>query len=168
MRDRDLVRHRTHDDAGDDGDVEIGVDGAREAPRIRRARDLLAAALGADVEVDPPHRHAAEERDHERADRGRRGGPRRGRGAGDEDGLAERDDDEQRAALGHVRAVHLPVRGVRTAEARNEIARERPAISSDSAMIHASRPLVAAHEVRRAIQNTADTQSHAVMRWKLR
>ena len=60
-----------HDhDAGDDRDVEIRVHGARISPRIRRAGDLAAAALGADVEVDPPHRHAAEERHQERADAG--------------------------------------------------------------------------------------------------
>ena len=60
---------------------------------------LAARPLGADVEVDRPHRDAAGERDQECGNRGRV--PRQlGEGrAGDQDRFAERDDDEEPAAL---------------------------------------------------------------------
>ena len=91
-------------------------------------------------------------------------GSERGGRAGDEDGFAQRDDDEQRAALGHVRAVHFPVRGVRAAEPGHEVADERPADferERDDPRPPRARTLPA---MPPAIQNTADTASQAVMR----
>jgi hypothetical protein len=127
MLDRDFIGDRAHHDAGDDGYVEIRVHGAREAAWIRGTGDLTAAALGADVEIDPPHCHAAE-KCHEKSGDGRvrrrHGGGRRPR---HEDGFTERDDDEQRAAFGHVSAIDFPVGGIRAAETRHEIPDDWPA-----------------------------------------
>src|ERR1043165_6602532 len=53
-------------------------------------------AIRADVEVDPPHGDAAEECDQECAYPGRGRGVARGGGTRDQDGLAERNDHEQR------------------------------------------------------------------------
>ena len=55
-------------------------------------------------------------------------GPRQAREgrAGDQDRFAERDDDEQAAALGHVPAFDVPVRGARAAKSRHpEVERGR-------------------------------------------
>src|SRR5690349_24209888 len=60
MRDADLVGDGAHHDAGDDRDMEVCVYRAAYAPRVGGGGDLAAAALGPDVEVDPPHRDAAE------------------------------------------------------------------------------------------------------------
>ena len=103
----------------------IGVAAARQPAGIVGRRDQPAGALGADVEIDHPHGDAADESDQERADV--RGGPgQAGEGrAGDQHRFAERDDDEQRAALGHVGALDVPVGGGRTAEHRHPEAEQR-------------------------------------------
>jgi hypothetical protein len=68
-----------------------------KAPRVIRGRDDLQPCLGLAVEVDPPHRDAGDEGDHEGCDRPGRGRPVAEVGARDQDRLAEREDDEQNA-----------------------------------------------------------------------
>ncbi len=85
--------------------------------RIVGAGDAVAGALGADVEIDPPHRDAADEGGQER-EQGRQAPAQPGEGgAGDQDRLAQGDDHEQAAALGHVAALDVPIGGGRAAEA---------------------------------------------------
>jgi hypothetical protein len=80
---------------------------------------LTARAFGADVEIDHPHGDAAGESDQERADVFGGPGETGKRCAGDQHRLAERDDDEQSAAFGHVAALDGPVGGGGAAQHRH-------------------------------------------------
>ena len=109
MRDHQLVADGGDDHAGHHHDVQVGVGVARErralAPRQRQPplgdpRDV--------VEVEPPHRGAAEERDRERGEPGGVQVELGRRRAGDHDRLAEGDDDEELEALGEVRHLDVP------------------------------------------------------------
>ena len=105
-------------DAGDDRHVQIGVGEPRQPAGFGGLRDLLGARLHALVEVDPPDRNAARQRrekGRDVLDRPRQFGEGR---ALDHEGLAECDDDEQRAALGHVAALDGPGFDGGEAEAR--------------------------------------------------
>ena len=110
MLQHEFIGHRRDDDAGDDRQMQVGIGEPRQPPRLARIRNQLGTRLGALVEIDPPHR--------ERADKGRQegrdhfGGPGQiGKcRAGHDDGFPERDDDEPRAALGHMAALDVPVR----------------------------------------------------------
>ena len=108
MLQHQLVCDSSQDDAGDDRHVQIGVSEPRQPTGLSSLRYPLGAGLGALVEVDPPHRDAADQR----RDEGQnilRGPVQLGEGrAVDDDGLAERDDDEAGAALGHVAALDRP------------------------------------------------------------
>ena len=120
MREHQFVGDRADDDAGDDRDMQIGVREARQSAGVFRMFDGVGGALRADVEIDPPHGDAADERLREGGD-GQRvpvvGGEGR---AGDQDAFAQCDDDEQAAALGEMAAFHVPVGQRRTAEAGHE------------------------------------------------
>ena len=89
-----------------------GVGRTAQPPRVVRAPDDLLGELGAAVEVDPPERDAADERDHERRRGLRRDGQLAESGPRDDDRLAERDDEEL-AALGEVLARDRPLRRLR-------------------------------------------------------
>src|SRR5262245_47491336 len=62
MMQHQFIANRDHDDARYDRNLEIRVAAASHATRIGRRRDLPARSFGADIEIDLPHRHAAEER----------------------------------------------------------------------------------------------------------
>ncbi len=62
-----FVGDRGDDDARHDQDMEIGIAAARERAGIARTSRSVAGALGADIEVDRPHRDAAGERDQNAA-----------------------------------------------------------------------------------------------------
>ena len=68
MRQHQIVGHRRDDDAGHDRHVQIGVGQPRQPAGLAGFRDLLGAGFGALVEIDPPHRDAAEQGRHESAD----------------------------------------------------------------------------------------------------
>ena len=61
MRQHEFVGHRRDDDAGHDRHMQIGVGEPRQPARFAGFRDLLGAGFGALVEIDPPHRDAADE-----------------------------------------------------------------------------------------------------------
>ena len=69
MGDRHLVRGGGDDDAGDDRNVEIGVGEPRHPARILVLGELPRRPLGADVEIEPPHRDRADEGAGEGGDR---------------------------------------------------------------------------------------------------
>src|SRR5262245_5978845 len=117
MGEDELIRHGRDDDAGDDWQVKIGIAQARQATRIRRTRDLAGAPFGAGVEIDPPHGDAAGESNGECHYGSGRPGEARERRPGDEERFAERDDDEEGAALGEMPACDIPLLGRRAAEA---------------------------------------------------
>src|ERR1700694_2484429 len=90
-----------------------------EPPRVSRRGDHTPPSCGVPIEVDPPQREAADERDHERRD-----GPDGAReiaevGSGSQDRPTKREDDEQLAALGHVLARDRVIGSARAAQARN-------------------------------------------------
>ena len=118
MRKHELVADRNHDDARDDRHVQIGVGQPRDPAGILRLRDAVRAGLRALVEVDPPHRQTAGEGDKKGADRIGCPGELCECRAGDQDRLAERDDDEQCATLRHMAAFDGPILARRAAEAR--------------------------------------------------
>ncbi len=67
MRQHEVVGHRRDDDAGHDRHVQIGIGQPRQPPRLAGVRNLLGAGFGALVEIDPPHRDAAEQRGRTKA-----------------------------------------------------------------------------------------------------
>src|SRR6185369_4693027 len=92
---------------------------ARRSARIAGMLDAMLRAFGAAIEIQPPHDDAAEH-GAEECDQGRCIPRELGEGcAGYEQGFTERDDDEQRAALGHVAAIDVPVRDGGSAETGN-------------------------------------------------
>ena len=68
MGQQEFVSDRRDDDAGDDEEVNVGVEQARVLARIVGFRDAPAAGLRAGVEVDLPERDAAHEGDDEGRD----------------------------------------------------------------------------------------------------
>ncbi|OMP13540.1 hypothetical protein COLO4_01462, partial [Corchorus olitorius] len=126
MRQHELIGHRPDDDAGHQHHVDVGVGQPCKPARIGRMRHGVRAALGNRVEVQPPHRQAADERQRHRRDVFCGPVEPGKRGARDQHRFAQRDDDEQRAALGHVAAFHVPVIGGGAAEARRVEAHRRP------------------------------------------
>jgi hypothetical protein len=129
VADDQLVAHGGGDDPGHHRQVEVGIGGPPDAARISGRDDLLAAGPGRAVEIDPPQRDAAEEGHYQRGYDGRPVGEpgAAGRDADVDDGLAERDHDEELAALGEVTALDGPVAGPRPAEAGHREAGGRPA-----------------------------------------
>ena len=97
-------------------------------PGSAEPRDLAAAALGTDVEVDPPHGDAAEECHQERADRRRRSpaAPRPSRPVTRMDSpSAIMTNSAQRSAMCAPSTFQSAV--LRAPEPRHEVAHERPA-----------------------------------------
>ena len=109
MRQHDLIADGGEDNAADQQQMDISVGEPPDAAGIVGLLDLFTAALRADIEINPPHSDAASEC---RDESGRRGpgplevGERR---AGDEYGLAKRDDDEEAATFGEMAAFYGPV-----------------------------------------------------------
>ena len=82
----------------------------------------------ASLEINPPQRHTAEEGHHERRDVGRgHFDPAEGR-AGDQERLAQNDNDEQPAALGEVPTFDWPLAGTGASETRYVVASHRGAV----------------------------------------
>ena len=102
------------------------IGGPAKAAGVVRLGDQPGSLVSAAVEVEPPKRGAADERYDECRNRRRAVGVRkrqwaeqsRERGADDDDGLAERDQDEGLASLGEVAALDVPLLRRRSAEAR--------------------------------------------------
>ena len=84
--------------------------------------------------------------------------------AGHDDGFAERDDDEERAALGHVAAFDHPVRDGGRAIARNPEPHRRRDVFDHERDRPKHEPRSRPRASPPAIQNTADTESQAAMR----
>lgn len=59
MHQYQLVGDRADHDAADDQHMQIGVRRTRHPAGIGAVGDTLEAALGACIEIDPPHRHRA-------------------------------------------------------------------------------------------------------------
>ena len=100
---------RRHNDPCDNWHMEIGIGVAGQPSGVGVALDRLATAFGTCVEINPPHRRAAGETDSEGSN-GRGGGRKAGTGcAGDKHCFAQRNDNEQRTALGHMAARNIPI-----------------------------------------------------------
>ena len=127
LGDEQVVADRDGDDARHDRGVQIGVGVACQPARVLAGAHHQARALGDRAEVQPPQCGGLEERDAEAEDdRGGQAGVR-GRRAGDDDRLAERDDDEALAAVGEVAALDVVVGGHGAAAARQPVAGHRGA-----------------------------------------
>jgi hypothetical protein len=102
--------------------VGVGVGVARDATGVVTAADRDARILGRRTEVQPPQRGDLEERDNKTED-DRRGESRRRRGRSrHDDRFAQRDEDEDLAALGEVRALDVVVRRRGAATTRQPVA----------------------------------------------
>src|SRR5262245_37205829 len=109
MRQKDLVADGGENDTADQQQMQISIREPPDAAGIVGPLDSFAAALGADIEVNPPHSDAAGERRDKRGRR--RPGPlelSKSR-PGDEDGLAKRDYDEEAATFGEMATLDGPV-----------------------------------------------------------
>ncbi len=125
MCDHDLVRDGDDDDAGHDRDVQVGVGVAREPAAVISPRQEPLRAPSDLVEVQPPQRRRRRERHHQRCPVREIQHQRRCGGAGDDDRLAQRDDDEELEPLREVRRLDLPVGGRRAAQPGRPVANGR-------------------------------------------
>ena len=66
MHEHQFVRNRANDDAGDDRQLQVRVSTSRDAAGVTGVHEVFGGALHASVEVDPPHRHAADKGRSER------------------------------------------------------------------------------------------------------
>ena len=111
MAHHQFVGHREHDDPGDDRDMPIGERLPRDQAGDRVVLDMPRAAPRAHVEIEPPHRERTGKSVEQRQVEPRLG-PRGGIGrAGNDQPFAQRDNNEQSAAFGHVAARNNPVLG---------------------------------------------------------
>jgi hypothetical protein len=69
---RELVGDGRDDDPSHHRHMEVGVGRASQAARVVAGRDHIACEPSPAIEVDPPQRHAAGERHHERCHRAHR------------------------------------------------------------------------------------------------
>ena len=125
LGDQQVDADRGRDDPRDDRQVPVGVGVTREATGVVAGAHRDARVLGGRAEVHPPQRRGLDERDHEAQQHRRRQAGRRSGRARHHDRLAERDDDEQLAALGEVAALDVVVGRRRPAAARQPVARGR-------------------------------------------
>ena len=129
MCDHELISDGGQNHARHEDDVQVGVAVAGQSRAV--GGGLLEPLLchGCDVvEVQPPHRRGREEGDAECGDPCSVDVEAGGRGAGDHDRLAERDDDEQLEAVGEMARLDVPRRFLEPPPARHPEDDERCAV----------------------------------------
>jgi hypothetical protein len=125
VRDHELVPDGGDDDAGDHDDVEVGVAVSGERGAVLGELQLPLRDPGDVVEVQPPHRRRRDEGRHERRERRRVEVEVGGGRPGDDDGLAERDDDKELEALREVLRPHVPHGARQAPEPRHPVDDQR-------------------------------------------
>ncbi len=158
MRQHQFVADRGDDDAGHDRHVEIRVGQPGDPAGILGGGNPLGAGLGALVEIDPPHRDAADKGRDERADGLECPGQVGECGAGDHDGFTERDEDESGATLGQVTTLDSPVVDGGRPEARRAKPHHRPEIFDDQRDDPEHEPGIAIRQAARDPQHAAAGQ----------
>src|SRR5262245_59854252 len=128
MRQHNLVADGGEDNCADQQQMDISVGEPPNAAGIVGLLDLFTATLRADIEINPPHSDAASECRDESSPRGPGPFELSERRAGDESGLAKRDDDEEAATFGEMAAFYGPVSRHRSPEPRHKEADGRPRI----------------------------------------
>ena len=109
VREDQFIGDGQNDDPRDNRNMPIGERLPRDQPRHLVLFDVLRAALCPDIEIEPPHRKRTQESVQQRQIQS--GLPLGGRigCAGDHQPFAQRDDDEQPAALGHMATRDGPI-----------------------------------------------------------